>query len=147
MCWSFRPSLTPLQFQIMSRPSPQIELGAIDCSVALILCDLDAPDCPIVYTTDSFCAMTGYPRNEMLGQNCRFLQTPKGRYAGRQIKAVDKLAIHRMRQAINNQDEVQLQITNYKKSGQRFTNFLSIIPIKMAGTSQNFAVGFGVELE
>jgi PAS domain-containing protein len=38
------------------------------------VCDATAPDCPIVYASDSFLAMTGYPSEEIIHHNCRFLQ-------------------------------------------------------------------------
>jgi len=135
-------------FQVMSRPNPIIELGPVDCSVAIIVCDLHLPDAPIIYVTDSFCDMTGYSKNEVLGRNCRFLQSPPGRsqqYAS-QMTAVDKMAIHRMRQAVQTGNEIQVQVTNYKKNGTRFLNGLSIIPISREGNGYRYAVGFQCEL-
>jgi PAS domain-containing protein len=38
------------------------------------VCDATAPDCPIVYASDSFLEMTGYPSEEIIHHNCRFLQ-------------------------------------------------------------------------
>jgi PAS domain-containing protein len=31
-------------------------------------------DNPVVFANDSFCKLTGYDRDEILGRNCRFLQ-------------------------------------------------------------------------
>ena len=36
--------------------------------------DPSLPDCPIVFASDGFLAMSGYDRHEVLGRNCRFLQ-------------------------------------------------------------------------
>ncbi|GBF95420.1 hypothetical protein Rsub_08382 [Raphidocelis subcapitata] len=36
--------------------------------------DPSLPDCPIVYASDAFLDLTEYPREEVLGRNCRFLQ-------------------------------------------------------------------------
>ncbi|KAG5183189.1 AUREO-like protein, partial [Tribonema minus] len=38
--------------------------------------DPSLPDCPIVYASDGFIALTGYSRQQVLGRNCRFLQGP-----------------------------------------------------------------------
>ena len=38
------------------------------------VCDPTLPDCPIVYASDGFLKMTGYPAEEVLNRNCRFLQ-------------------------------------------------------------------------
>lgn len=136
------------QLQVMSRPYPKIELGPVDCSVAVIVCDLQQADCPIVYASESFCELTGYGTNEVLGRNCRFLQTPPGKMANAAdaIKSVDRAAIHRMRQAVQTRSELQLNVTNYKKNGERFTNALSIIPVMPQGSDYRYAVGFQVEL-
>lgn len=32
------------------------------------------PDHPIVLVSEGFCGVTGYPRNQIVGRNCRFLQ-------------------------------------------------------------------------
>ena len=34
------------------------------------------PDNPIVFVNDSFCRLTGYAREEIIGRNCRFLRPP-----------------------------------------------------------------------
>jgi PAS domain-containing protein len=137
--------LMTILFQVIARPNPKVELGPVDCSVALILCDLEMPDNPIVYATDSFCELTGYSQHEILGRNCRFLQTPRGKVPA--VSGADKVAKHRMRQAVTAHDEIQLQVTNYKKSGQRFTNILTIIPVAPTALGYRYAVGFQVELE
>jgi PAS domain-containing protein len=39
-----------------------------------VISDPSLPDCPIVFASDAFLELTGYPREEVLGRNCRFLQ-------------------------------------------------------------------------
>ena len=39
----------------------------------VVLADALVPDCPVVGASDSFCRLSGYSRDEVLGQNCRFL--------------------------------------------------------------------------
>lgn len=39
-----------------------------------VICDPSLPDCPIVFASDAFLELTGFPREEVLGRNCRFLQ-------------------------------------------------------------------------
>jgi hypothetical protein len=86
--------------------------------------------------------------NEILGRNCRFLQIPHGktRNPADAVKSVDKVAIHRMRQAVQTRSELQLEVTNYKKNGKPFTNALSIIPVMPQGSDYRYAVGFQVEV-
>ena len=41
--------------------------------LAAVVTDPRQPDNPIVAVNDAFCALTGYPRDEIIGRNCRFL--------------------------------------------------------------------------
>lgn len=38
------------------------------------------PDHPIVLVSDGFCRLTGYPRDQIVGRNCRFLQGPSSEH-------------------------------------------------------------------
>ena len=44
--------------------------------MAMIVTNPRLDDNPIVFANDAFCRLTGYPRDEILGRNCRFLQGP-----------------------------------------------------------------------
>ncbi|RDA84607.1 hypothetical protein CP532_6032 [Ophiocordyceps camponoti-leonardi (nom. inval.)] len=138
--------LMNLLLRIISRPNPQIELGAVDCSVALVVCDLEVPDCPIIYASDSFCEMTGYSKAEVLGRNCRFLQYPVNNRSG-SPSAKTKVAAQQIRQAMESGREIQVKLQNYKKNGQPFNNYLSIIPIEMDSHGHRYAVGFQVQVD
>ena len=131
----------------MSRSNPQIELGAVDCSVALVLCNLDHPDQPIVYASSSFCDLTGYSMAEVTGRNCRFLQTPGGCKPSKSTTCTDAASVQRMRQAIQSRKEIQLRLTNFKKNGQPFHNLVSIIPLDLDSSGVRYAVGFQVEVD
>jgi PAS domain S-box-containing protein len=45
---------------------------------ALTVADATQPDEPIVYVNGTFEVTTGYSSAEVLGRNCRFLQSPPG---------------------------------------------------------------------
>ncbi|KFG77527.1 vivid pas protein vvd [Metarhizium anisopliae] len=136
-----------LQVHIACRPNPQIELGPVDSSVAVVVCDIEQPDAPIVYASDAFYKLTGYHRSEVLGRNCRFLQLPHGSVEGsNSLEGSEKGISRKLREAIDARNEIQVQIINFKRNGQPFTNFLSIVPINLDGTGYKYAVGFLVEL-
>ncbi|KAF4595574.1 cellulose signaling associated protein ENVOY [Ophiocordyceps camponoti-floridani] len=138
--------LMNLLLRIISRPSPQIELGAVDCSVALVVCDLDLPDAPIVYASDSFCDMTGYSTAEVLGRNCRFLQSHGHNRSRMPVATSTKVMAQQISSAVEAGREIQVTLPNYKKNGQLFNNFLSIIPVeRQAG--HRYAVGFQVQVD
>ncbi|GAB0131713.1 hypothetical protein EsDP_00000174 [Epichloe bromicola] len=141
--------LMTILFRLMGRPNPQIELGPVDCSVALVLCDLELPDEPIVYAADAFCDLTGYSKSEILGRNCRFLQSPNHSSKPKSsaaAKSHGKTAGSRMRHAINDRIEIQLNVVNYRKNGQKFNNLLTIIPLTLDDSGYQYAVGFAVEV-
>lgn len=131
-------------FRVVSRPNPQVVLGPVDCSVALVLCDMAQADAPIVYVSDSFSELTGYSPRDAIGRNCRFLQSPPGQghnVSGR--SGSDKVAVHRMRQAVYAGNEIQIPVTNYRKDGQPFKNLLTIIPIPSEDNSgSRYCIGF-----
>ncbi|CAN0583499.1 unnamed protein product, partial [Ectocarpus sp. 12 AP-2014] len=53
-------------------------LGKVVRYARLPLCITDPtlPDNPIVYVNEAFTDLTGYRMEEIVGQNCRFLQGP-----------------------------------------------------------------------
>ncbi|KAK8029452.1 white collar 1 protein [Apiospora rasikravindrae] len=104
-----------------SRPDPQIAHGTTHFLLPFVVTDaLDSLD-RIIYVSDSFLAVTGYTREEVLGQNCRFLQSPDG--------------IVRC--------ETEHSIINYKKSGEAFLNNISIVPIPWGSSPiPRFIFGF-----
>lgn len=129
--------------RIYGRPNPQINLGPIDCSVALIVCDLALPDHPIVYASDAFQQMTGYHWDEIKGRNCRFLQAPGGKVSPKSVrKYADKSAVRGMRESIKANREHRTTITNFRKDGTPFVNILTLIPIRWDGPNYRYSVGF-----
>ncbi|KAL6361811.1 hypothetical protein LRP88_05287 [Fusarium phalaenopsidis] len=134
------------QLRVVGRPNPQVDLGPVDCSVALVLCDMLQADSPIIYVSDSFSELTGYSSHEVMGRNCRFLQSPPGGQRASK-RSSDKSAIRRMRQAVFSGQEIQLPVTNYKKHGQPFKNLLSIIPVPVDSSGSQYCVGFLCETD
>lgn len=135
-------------FRIYARPNPQINLGAIDCSVALIVCDLTLPDQPIVYASDPFLDMTGFCMAEIRGRNCRFLQAPGGAVKPRSSRQyVDRTTVQGMRDAIKANREHQTTITNFRKDGRAFVNILTLIPIQWDSPEYRYSVGFQCDKE
>lgn len=129
--------------RVMTRPNPRIELGAIDCSVALLVCDLTLPDRPIVYASDPFLELTGYQSSEIIGRNCRFLQAPGGIVqAGSTRQYVNQEVVKKMKMYVDRNEEVQVEVVNFKKNGQQFLNLLTMIPIRWDGDDFRYSVGF-----
>jgi PAS domain S-box-containing protein len=124
-----------------SRPNPQVSIGPVDNDCPLILCDLTQLDNPIIYASDAFTLLTGYSCAEVLGRNCRFLQNPLGQRTPTNKSRNDKAALKTIRQAVALHRECQVQISNYRKDGSKFLNYLTIIPVRWNSADYNYSVG------
>ncbi|WP_246039887.1 PAS domain-containing protein [Sulfitobacter sabulilitoris] len=85
----------------------------------LCFTDPTLPDNPIIYANSAFCELTGYPLDEILGRNCRFLQGD----------ATTTDSIDNIRRIIEKQEVATVEILNYRKDGTPFVNALQIGPI------------------
>lgn len=124
-----------------NRPNPQVYTGPIDAACPLIICDLSKSDCPIIYASDAFAMLTGYSKTEVLGYNCRFLQTPPPGKAAARKSSADKDALKKIRHAVGHNRECQVMITNYRRDGTKFLNYLTIIPVRWNSNEFNYSVG------
>jgi len=88
----------------------------------MIVTDPGQYDNPIVFANDAFLKLTGYTRLDVTGRNCRFLQGPE----------TDPAAIDRVRDAVRQQEDVRVDLINYRKDGSTFHNALFIGPVRDA---------------
>lgn len=86
---------------------------------SVVISDPSRPDMPMIYVSDEFEAQTGYPPEEALGRNCRFLQGP----------GTDPRAVQAIREALAAETEITIDILNYRKDGTQFWNRLRIRPL------------------
>jgi hypothetical protein len=92
--------------------------------------------------------LTGYAAADILGRNCRFLQSPDGRVArGAKRAHTDNAAVLELRNRVAASEEAQVTLLNYKKGGIPFVNVLTLIPIRWddKGADAQFMVGFQVD--
>jgi PAS domain S-box-containing protein len=89
------------------------------CVNGVTLTDPDMEDAPIVYANKAFEDMCGYPKNEIVGRNCRFLQGQD-----REQPEIDKL-----RAAIKKGEAIEVTLRNYRKNGELFYNRLDVKPL------------------
>jgi PAS domain S-box-containing protein len=80
------------------------------------------PDNPIIFVNNSFCRLSGYDRDEIVGRNCRFLQGPE----------TDPAAVARIRAAIAVPQAIEIDIRNHRKDGTTFWNRLLMAPVNDA---------------
>jgi PAS domain S-box-containing protein len=105
----------------------------------MLITDPHGPDNPIIFANAAFTKLTGYTRDEVLGQNCRFLQGPE----------TDRADVAKIRDAIEHRVAIEVDLLNYKKNGERFWNRLLISPVfdEDGRLTYFFASQFDVTLE
>nr|AML76419.1 putative LOV domain-containing protein [Ruellia brittoniana] len=108
-------------------------LGRIKQS--FVLTDALLPDMPIVYASEAFLKLTGYARQEVLGQNCRFLCGVD----------TDSGSRFQMNESIRTQQACTVHVLNYRKDGTSFWNFLHISPVRSASGKVAFFVGIQIK--
>jgi len=118
-----------------------------DEEVACAVSDPNSPDCPLVYVSRKFEMMTGYPRDWVLGRNCRFLQ-PNDNRRNMNFNEEDKL---RMREFCCGPKTEGTRIINLlineSKSGFPFWNLLVMEHVLVEGRDYIFAVQTKIDIE
>ncbi|HEX8486043.1 PAS domain S-box protein [Sphingomonas sp.] len=77
------------------------------------------PDNPIVFVNNAFSRLTGYPREEIVGRNCRFLQGPETNLED----------VATVRTAVRERHSVEIDLRNYRRDGSAFWNRLLLAPV------------------
>ena len=96
-----------------------LALAIASAPTGVVITDPNLPDCPIVFTNPAFMKITGYPAEEILGRNCRFLQGP----------GTDSAATHLLRRAIADGRPITVELINYRRDRKRFINELRCSPV------------------
>jgi len=104
--------------------------------IAAVVSNPRLQDNPIVDCNQAFVDLTGYSREEIIGQNCRFL-------AGSGTEA-DLTSL--LRQGIAARRPVIVEILNYKKDGKPFRNAVMVAPIFDAKGELEYFLGSQVEV-
>lgn len=86
----------------------------------MLITDPQRPDNSIVFVNEAFQHLTGYSREEIIGRNCRFLQGPES----------DPVTVTRLRDAIAQGEDVNVDLLNYRKDGTTFWNALFLSPVR-----------------
>jgi PAS domain S-box-containing protein len=104
--------------------------------IASVLSAPRLPDNPIIACNQLFCDLTGYPPEEVLGRNCRFLSGP-----GTEPWLSDEI-----RRGVEEHQPVLVEILNYKKDGTPFRNAVLVAPIYDNAGELSYFVGSQIEM-
>ena len=94
---------------------------AVESSMnGIIIADAQAPDLPVLYVNPAFEELTGYPADEVLGRNCRFLQGGENNQPELEI----------LRRALREGTDCNVILRNFSRGGDLFWNHLFISPVR-----------------
>lgn len=132
--WDGRDRVQTLCIDVHSElEASELLSNAMDTSpVGISIADADRDDVPLIYVNDEFLELTGYPREEVLGRNCRFLQGER----------TNEESVARVRRAVKNEEPVTVELRNYRKDGSMFWNRLSIRPVTDEDGDVSHFLGF-----
>lgn len=99
--------------------------------MAMVFADATEPNNPIIFANDSFLALTGYDREEVLGKSFNFLLA----------HAADVDALARIKNAFDGTHESGAEVLYRRKDGREFWTVVFISPVRDArgGLVQYFA--------
>jgi PAS domain S-box-containing protein len=103
-----------------------------EAPIGITIADATEPDNPLIYVNDEFERLTGYPKGEALGRNCRFLQSD----------GTDPEPVATMREQIDAEEPVTVELRNYRKDGTEFWNRVTIAPVENEDGEVTHYVGF-----
>ncbi|KAG8468046.1 hypothetical protein KFE25_007098 [Diacronema lutheri] len=111
-------------------------LGALKAAVdelpiAVAITDMKVPGVTVQYCNGGFLRVTGYPKAETEGRNCRFLQG----------KETEPKMVTKMVRALRYAKELALDVTNYRLDGSKFTNDLSLTPVHDTEGEYRYSLG------
>ncbi|WP_221801014.1 PAS domain-containing protein [Oceanobacter mangrovi] len=105
---------------------------AVDASSeGIVISEQEGDDNILIYVNRAFERLTGYCADEILYQDCRFLQ------AGDR----DQTGLAEIREAIEKGQSARVTVRNYRKDGSMFWNELSISPVYSAAEQLTYFIG------
>ena len=120
--------------------APKLQLGPLEDKLngllfPIAVSDLALQDHPLVFVNTAFQDVTGFGE-EMLGENCRFLQ--------RGLENIEPRA--EINAALERGHRTQVVLHNRRKNGETFYNMLMLEPLPASASGQRLAVGSQFDL-
>ncbi|MFJ7811353.1 PAS domain S-box protein [Pseudomonas asiatica] len=97
----------------------------------IVVAEQEGDDTILIYVNAAFERLTGYSRDEILYQDCRFLQADDR----------DQLGRARIRKALAEGRPCREVLRNYRKDGSAFWNELSITPVRRDDEQRTYFIG------
>ena len=97
----------------------------------IVVAEQEGDDNILIYANPAFQRLTGYEVDDILYQDCRFLQADDR----------DQPGLAAIREAVRNNTPCRQIIRNYRKDGSAFWNELSITPVFNEGDQLTYYIG------
>ncbi|MFJ3451304.1 PAS domain-containing protein [Pseudomonas sichuanensis] len=97
----------------------------------IVVAEQEGSDSILIYANPAFERLTGYPVNDILYQDCRFLQG----------EDQDQPGLANIREAIRDGRPCREVLRNYRKDGSLFWNELSITPVHNEADQLTYFIG------
>lgn len=97
----------------------------------IVVAEREGKDKPLIYVNPAFERLTGYHLDDILYQDCRFLQSGDR----------DQPALMAIRDALDNGGSCREVLRNYRKDGSHFWNELSLSTMYNPSDKQTYFVG------
>lgn len=111
---------------------PELVQHLLDASNdGIVVAEREGDDHIMIYVNEAFERLTGYHRDEILYQDCRFLQQDDR----------DQEAIDEIRDALASDRPCRVVLRNYRKDGTLFWNELSITPVTHSQDELTYYIG------
>ena len=112
-----------------TQPPQEIQTSMLDANLlkkavnastdGIVIAEQEGSDNILIYANRAFEELTGYPEEEILYQDCRFLQGEDR----------DQAPLDELREAIRRGESSRVVLRNYRKDGSLFWNELTITPV------------------
>lgn len=97
----------------------------------IVVAEQEGDDNILIYVNPAFEKLTGYSADEILYQDCRFLQGDDR----------DQDALRQLREAIRAGQPCRVTLRNYRKDGSLFWNELSVTPVLNDADQLTYFIG------
>jgi len=97
----------------------------------IAIAEQEGDDHILIYVNPAFERLTGYTADEILDQDCRFLQADDR----------DQDGVRAIRTALSKGEAVRTVLRNYRKDGSLFWNELSITPVYDEASELTYHIG------
>ncbi|MFB9377720.1 PAS domain-containing protein [Kineococcus gynurae] len=111
--------------------------AALDAAgVSLVIVDARVQDLPVCWVSPAFLQLTGYRAGDVIGRNCRLLQT----------EHTSTLTRSRIREAIAQGSPLRETLLNRRADGSIFWNELLMTPLRNDAGEVDYLAGYQVDV-